>query len=183
MTRNNDRAAALGAAIGPPSRTKRDEPYALAGYARALAKLQHDSEDWASLMHQHYQQGHLRPRKEPIDADKIVLSVSAQYAPQALASAVRGENELRVKALLRATRILSASPDPKRQKMAADLARFLGSEWGVRRAADAVGGNDRDTVQELREKWGDAQLPPEGEMVGAWSADYLLVENAVRRLS
>lgn len=151
----DDKLRQLGAAIGPPTNRGR---YALAGYARAQAViLNGGSLLWAQSIHTQLHQGYLRPT-------------------------TKSDNPLRVKAMIKAIRVLSESSDKVDKKKAADLSGFLRSEWGIDRACEAIGGDDPDEVRELRERWGNAQLPPADALVREISADHLLVEAAVRRL-
>lgn len=93
------------------------------------------------------------------------------------------EGALRVRSMLLAIRRLEPSTDPKHAKQAQDLRKHLRSAWGLKRAADAVGGHDRDAHRELIERWGDDQLPPAGAIVGGIAADERLVAALVRRVS
>lgn len=119
----------------------------------------------------------------PLWADQIhTHQREGRYSPHT------GDRELKLRALFRAIRILEAG-DAKQKKQAGDLSRFLENAWGLKQACVAVGGKDLDAVRQLREAWGDAQLPPVDAMVAGstpnadgWSADELLIQAAVRRL-
>jgi hypothetical protein len=95
---------------------------------------------------------------------------------------------LKLRALFKAIRMLQAG-DEKQQKKAAQMSRFLETEWGIRQACVTIGGGDLDAVRSLRAWWGDAQLPPVHALVAGsqahpdgTSADELLIAAAVRRL-
>lgn len=161
MTRNNDKMAQLGAAIGPPTQAQR---YQLQGLAQAQRTVvQGSNELWADQIHTFAKEGKCSP-------------------------IAKGDRELWLRSLFRAIRILQAG-DAKQQKQARDLSRHLENAWGIKQACVAIGGNDLEAVRRLREAWGDAQLPPVDAMVAGstpnedgWAADELLIQAAVRRL-
>ncbi|HXK16634.1 MAG TPA: hypothetical protein VNG33_02425, partial [Polyangiaceae bacterium] len=130
--------------------------------------------------------GEFRPRKEPGDADKVVPKIRAtvkpELVPEAIRAIVRGENELRLRALIRATRVLAESKDPKDKKQGTDLSNFLSSVWGVSKAYEAVAEGEAELHDKLKAEWGDVQLPPPDATVNSWVADELLIKAAVRRL-
>jgi hypothetical protein len=98
-----------------------------------------------------------------------------------LAPAHKSESPRKLRAIFRAIRILQAGTE-KEQKQGKDLSRFLETAWGLTRACVAIGGNDRDTIVELREQWGDAQLPPVDAFAQGIAADEALIQAVVRRL-
>lgn len=96
---------------------------------------------------------------------------------------------LKLRSLFKAIRMLERG-DEKQRKKAAQMSRFLESEWGLKQACVAIGGSDLEVVRALREVWGDVQLPPVDAMVAGskrpddegWSADEVLIAAIVRRL-
>lgn len=87
-----------------------------------------------------------------------------------------------LRATIRAVRLLEASADAGDKKKARELAVFLRNVWGIKTAAEVVAEGECDVLDELKAKWGDAQLPPVDATVHETSADELLIEAAVRRL-
>lgn len=177
MTRNHDR---------PPLQ---DDRYAHATTAKRLASVISRAKQqpliWAQEIHRMQSVGDMRPRKEVADAKdaaKIRASVKPALIPIALATVVRGENEQRVRSLIRAVRLLEASADAKDKHAAKVLRAFLANVWGISKACEIVAEGDTDDIRELREQWGDVQLPPADAKMGSWVADELLIVAAVRRL-
>jgi hypothetical protein len=164
------------------------EPYRLAGLAQAQAGVvrQQSPLAWARSIHTQLDSGDLRPRTEPGDKAKTIATIQrttkAELVPVAIKTLVRGENELRLRAIIRAVRALSASGEAKDQKHGRELASFLGNVWGVRIAAEVVSEGEVEAFDKLTEEWGKAQLPPAGATVNQWVADELLISAAVRRL-
>jgi hypothetical protein len=165
-----------------------DDRYAHAATAKRLGTIMSHAKTrpliWAQEIHNQWSVGSMRPRKDTDAKNETKLrgSVSPEMIQQALRSTVRGENELRLRSLMRATRLLSGSASASDQKMGKDLSTFLADVWGIQHAADVVAEGDTDDVRELREKWGTAQLPPAGELTNSWVADELLISAVVRRL-
>jgi hypothetical protein len=93
----------------------------------------------------------------------------------------RADTGLKLRALFKAIRMLQVG-DEKQQKKAAQMSRFLETEWGIRQACVSIGGSDLDAVRALREEWGDVQLPPVNAFVNSTAADEVLIAAAVRRL-
>lgn len=176
MTRNHET---------PPLR---DDRYAHAATAVRLGKVMSLAKTrplmWAQEIHRLWSVGSMRPRKDTDQKNESKLrgSVAPEMIQQALKSTVRGENELRLRSLIRATRLLSGSASPSDQKMGADLSIFMADVWGIQHAADVVAEGDTDDARELREQWGASQLPPAGSTVHSWVADELLISAVVRRL-
>lgn len=172
MTRNNEQI----------------EPYRLAGLAQVQAGVvrQQSPLQWARAIHGQYSVGQLKPGKEPGDAAKTIATIQrttkAALVPVAIKIVVRGENEQRLRSMIRAIRVLGQSTDAKDRKKAADLSDFLASVWGVRNAAEAIAEGEVETLEQLTQEWGKAQLPPAGATVNQWVADELLIAAAVRRL-
>lgn len=139
------------------TQSHRDQKYGLQAFAQAQRTvIQQGPELWADQIHTDMRAGH--------------------HSPQ-------GSNrELSLRALFRAIRILEAG-NVGQKKKAADIARFLENAWGLKQACVAIGGKELDVVRELREQWGDAQLPPVDALVADASADELLIAAAVRRIS
>jgi hypothetical protein len=163
------------------------EPYKLSGLARVHGAVARQTPlDWARSVHTFWRGGEYRPRKEPGDADKVIPKIRAtvklELVPEALKAIVRGENELRLRGLIRATRMLTENKDAKDKKHGAELSSFLRSAWGVNKAHEAVAEGEAELHDKLKKDWGDAQLPPIGATVNQWAADELLIQAAVRRL-
>lgn len=182
MTRNqHERSSQIRDAIGPPPKT--GEAYQLAAHAKRYAAIMDGGPmAWARSVHTMHTAGQMAPRKEPSDGAAVGKHVEDKLRPQAQATIRRGENELRMRTLVKAIRMLSASADPKDNKMAADLAKFLEYAWGVRRAYEAVSEGDAELYDQLRDAWGEVQLPPPDSTVNKYSADELFIQAAVRRL-
>lgn len=179
MTRNHERSSQIRDAIGPPPKA---EGYQLAAHAKRYAAIMAGGPlAWARSVHTMHSAGQLAPRQAPCDGD-VGKFVEDKLRPQAQATIRRGENELRLRAMIKALRMLSASNDPKDRKNAKDLSSFLESVWGVRRAYEAVSEGDAELYDQLRDAWGEVQLPPPDATVNRYSADELLIQAAVRRL-
>lgn len=170
------------------TRNHTKEPYALAGLARVHGSVARQKPiDWARSVHNLWKHGEYAPKKTPDDAEKTIAKVRASTRPDlvdtAIKTIVRGENELRLRALIRAHRLLAESTDAKDKKMAAEISGGLASGWGITRANEAVAEGEADLSDELLDDWGKVQLPPSGAMVNGWVADELLIAATVRRLS
>ena len=165
-----------------------DETYAHAATAARLGKLmarvKQSPLPWAQEMHRQWQQGLLAPKKttDPKTEAKIRSSMQTVLQARALNTVVRGENEQRLRSLIRAVRLLAASKDKADRNAATQMGTFLGEVWGVTCAADVIAEGDIDDQNTLRSQWGHAQLPPTGATVNQWVADELLISAAVRRL-
>jgi hypothetical protein len=168
--------------------TRNHEPYRLAALGKAHGSVvqQQSPLAWARSIHTQWQSGIMRPHKEPGDPEKTIATIrrttKAELVPVAIAAVVRGENELRLRALFRAARLLAASRDAADEKPARELSMFLRSAWGVTDAAEAVAEGETSMLDDLREKWGKVQLPPSDATVNQWSADELLIAAVMRRL-
>lgn len=164
------------------------EPYQIAGLASVHGGIARQKKplDWARSVHTLWTKGDYRPRKDPGDADKVIPKIRATVKPEligeAIATIVRGENELRLRALIRAQRLLAASADKKDQKYAAELSSCIAGVWGITRAHEQAAEGEVELSDRLREEWGNAQLPPADATVNQWSADEILIVAAVRRL-
>lgn len=181
MTRNHDRTSQVRDAIGPPPRT--DEPYQLAAWAKRYAAIMRGTPlDWARSVHTMWSAGQLAPRKVPCDGAAIGKFVEDKLRPAAQRVVCRGENELRLRTVVKALRMLAASADAKDHKMSGDLARFLELAWGIKRAYETVSEGDAELYDQLRDEWGEVQLPPPDATVNRYSADELFIQAAVRRL-
>lgn len=182
MTRNNNvRVLHLGDAIGPPGKT--EEPYQLAAHAKRYAAIMDGGPlAWARSVHTMVRCGEMRPRKEPCDAAKIGTTLRPDLRAKAQAIVCRSENEHRLRSMIRAIRMLQASQDAADSKMAADIGKFLELTWGVRRAYESVSEGEVKVLDQLRDAWGEAQLPPADSTVNDWAADEMLIEAAVRGL-
>lgn len=182
MTRNNERAAQVRDAIGPPGTTQ--EQYQLAAWAKRYAAIMDGPPLlWAQSVHTMKTSGEMRPRKEPCEPEKIGKGLDPVRRASAQRAVCRGENELRLRTMLRAIRMLSASSDAGDNKKARDLEEFLANVWGIRRAYEAVSEGDAEAYDKLRDAWGEVQLPPAGATVGTWSAEEILIQATVRRVS
>lgn len=169
------------------TRNHEREPYKLAPLAQVHGSIAKQTPlGWADSIHNLLQSGAWSPKKEPGDAEKVIPRIKREVKPElqveAIKAIVRGENELRLRTLIRASRLLSSSKDPKDRKHGAELASFMQSVWGVTKAHEAVAEGEVKLSDDLREKWGNVQLPPPDAMVNGWSADELLIQAAVRRL-
>lgn len=168
--------------------TRELEPYRLAGLAQVQAGVvrQQSPLQWARLVHAQLKAGQLKPGKQPGDPEKTIATIrrttKAELVPVAIATVVRGENELRLRSMIRAIRALDQSADAKDKKMAGDLSAFLGNVWGIRIAAEVVAEGEVEALEKLTEEWGKTQLPPPGATVNQWVADELLISAAVRGL-
>ena len=141
---------------------------------------------WAREIQRQQQVGQMRPHKEMADKKdeaKVRGSMKPELISVAIKTIVRGENETRVRALIRAQRLLANSADAEDKRLARTLSLFLANEWGIRKAYEVVAQGDVDDMKELREKWGDVQLPPPDALCGTWVADELLIAATVRRIS
>lgn len=170
------------------TRNHKQEPYALAGLARAHASAMRQKPiDWARSIHNLWAHGEYAPKKTPGDAEKTIAKVRsttrADLVDTAIKAIVRGENELRLRALIRAHRLLAESKDPKDQKLARELSGGLASGWGITRANEAVAEGEAELSDKLLAEWGKTQLPPVDATVNGWVADELLIAAAVRRIS
>jgi hypothetical protein len=182
MTRNNERASQVRDAIGPPGTTQ--EQYQLAAWAKRYAAIMAGPPLlWAQSVHTMMTSGQMRPRNEPCDAEKIGSGLDPARRAQAQRAVCRGENELRLRTMIRAIRMLSASKDASDNKQARALEQFLESVWGIRRAYEVLSEGDAEVYDRLREEWGEVPLPPAGATVGTWSADEALIRVTVRRVS
>lgn len=141
-----------------PNQPKRDEPYSLQAVGAALRTvIKGDDALWADQVHTHWQGGHYSPKN-------------------------KGDRPLLLRAMFRAIRILEVGT-VKQQKQAGDLKRFLENVWGLQKAYVAAAEGDIDAMRELRERWGDAQLPPkDGGFVNGIAADEAIIDAIVRRL-
>jgi hypothetical protein len=111
---------------------------------------------WADTVHAHWSGGH--------------------YAPS------KGNHPLLLHSLFRAIRILERGTD-RQKKQAGDLSRFLANVWGLQKAYVTAGEGDIDATRELRERWGEVQLPPiDGGFVNGIAADEAVIDAIVRRL-
>lgn len=181
MTRNNERASQVRDALGQVP--KPDEPYQLASWAKRYAAVMKGQPiEWARSIHTMWSAGEMRPRNEPAGAANIGTSMRPDMRLKALASVARGENELRLRSMIRAIRMLSASKDAADIKMAGDLSKFLDFAWGIKRAYETVSEGDAELYDSLKQQWGEVQIPPAGAMVANTLADELLIAVAVRRL-
>jgi len=182
MTRNNvtvfNMRDALSSAVPKP-----DEPYQLASWAKRYAEVMRGSPlDWARSIHAMWKASKMRPSLTPADADKIGTTLRPDLRVQALAAVARGENELRLRSLIRAHRMLAASREEADVKMAGDIATFLSFAWGIRTAYETISEGDAEAYDKLKAEWGEVQLPPAGATVDLYVADELLIAAAVRRL-
>ena len=135
---------------------------------------------WAEEMFRQHQLGHMRVSDGTMaDQDGVIIE---QTKLQQQLNA-RAENALRMRAMIKAIRQLRGSKDPQHAKMVDGLIKHLAHTWGVKKAADVVGGNDRDLHRELLDLWGDAPIPPADAMLGELAADELFIRNVVRRVS
>lgn len=156
MTRNNDRALHIREAIGSPG--KPEEPYALGAHAKRYAAIMKGTPlDWARSIHTQWSSGELAPT-------------------------TKQANGLKLRAMLKAIRLLEQSADAGDAKKVQALRQFLALTWGIKTAAEAVAEGEVEAFDALREAWGDAQLPPVDATVNDYCADYLLIDAAVRRL-
>lgn len=178
-TNHKTRATELADAIGVKGKGKVWNKSMNSAVAGRLAKVCKTQLTWATEIHIQMQNGDLRP-SDGIELDWKHEPIAT--APERRRVIARGDNATRLHAAVKAVRLLAASDDPQHQAMAVELGKFLAFTWGLKRAADAVGGHDRDLQRELIELWGDAQLPPEGALVGLDSADELLIRALVRRV-
>jgi len=185
MTRNNDRASQVRDAIGPPqAASTRDDPYQLAAWAKRYAAIMKGPPLlWAQSIHTMWKSGVMAPSKAPCDADKIGTSLRPDHRELALRAVARGENELRLRSMIKAIRMLAASSDHDDNKKAADILKGLELGWGIRRAYETVSEGDADLYDALKEQWGEVQLPPLGATVNQWAADEILIQATVRRVS
>lgn len=137
--------------------TRNQNEYALQPMATAMRTVANGTDAlWADQVHTHWQGGY--------------------YAPE------KGNRELLLRALFRAVRILDRG-DAKQKKQAGDLSRFLANVWGLQKAYVTAGEGDIDATRELRERWGDVQLPPvDGGFVNGIAADEAVIDAIVRRL-
>lgn len=164
------------------------EPYRLAGIAMAQAGIvrQQSPLAWARSIHTQWKAGEMKPGTQPGDPEKTIAKIrqtmKEALVPVAIKAVVRAENELRLRALMRALRALDTSDDAKDKKAARDLSMHLGNVWGVRVAAEVVAEGEVEALEKLTEDWGKGQLPPAGAAVNQWVADELLISAAVRRL-
>jgi len=151
------------------NQSNRDEPYALQPMATAMRTVVAKGDDalWADTVHAHFKGGY--------------------YAPTN-----KGDRPLLLRALFRAIRILETGTD-RQKKQAGDLSRFLANVWGLQKAYATAAEGDVDVARELRDAWGDAQLPPTvwvtadrqpiaGEFVNGIAADEAVIDAIVRRL-
>jgi len=169
------------------TRNHEREPYKLAPLAQVHGSIAKQTPlGWADSVHNLLQTGAWTPSKQPGDADKVIPRIKREVKPElqdaAIKAIVRGENELRLRALIRATRTLSASKNAKDRKHGAELATFIASVWGVTKAYEAVAEGEVKLSDELKEQWGDAQLPPPDAFANGIAADEALIQAAVRRL-
>ena len=138
------------------NQSNRDEPYGLQPLADVKrAVVQAGGETWADSMHTQWSQGFF----------------SRQF---------QADTGLKLRAMFKAIRMLEAG-DEKQQKKAAQMSRFLEIEWGVRQACVAIGGQNLDKVRELRDAWGDVQLPPVDAFANGIVADEALIQAVERR--
>jgi len=147
--------------------TRNQNEYALQPMATAMRTVAKGSDElWADTVHAHWSGGH--------------------YAPS------KGNHALLLRSLFRAIRILETGTD-RQKKQAGDLSRFLASVWGLQKAYATAAEGDVDVARELRDAWGDAQLPPTvwvtadrqpiaGEFVNGIAADEAVIDAIVRRL-
>jgi hypothetical protein len=126
----------------------------LADVTRAV--VQNSPETWADSMHTQWSQGFFS-RQFPADVG------------------------LKLRAMFKAIRMLQAGDD-RQQKKAAQMSRFLETEWGLKQACAAIGGQNLDKVRELRDAWGDVQLPPIDAFADGIAADEALIAAVIRRL-
>lgn len=169
------------------TRNHESQPYALAHVAKAHgAVARQGPTEWARSLHARWTAGEMGPKNAPGDAEKTTAKVRQTMKPELVATAlrtiVRGENELRLRAVIRATRLLDASKDPKDKAMSAAMAKALELAWGIKRAYETVSEGDAELYDQLRDQWGEVQLPPAGATVNLYAADELLIAAAVRRL-
>jgi hypothetical protein len=139
------------------NQTNRDEPYGLQPLAQAnRAIVQSGGETWAEAIHAQLGGGHLAPN---------------------------GKGHARkLRAMFKAIRTLEVGDD-RQKKKARELARFLELTWGLQKAYVTVAEGDIDAMRELRERWGDVQLPPvDGGFVNGVAADEAIIDAIVRRL-
>lgn len=149
------------------NQSNRDEPYSLQPVATALRTVAQGGDAlWADQVHTHWKGGYYAPGK--------------------------GDADFLLRTLFRATRILERG-DARQQKQAGDLKRALENVWGLGKAYVVAGEGDIDLTRELREAWGDSQLPPPyasisrgeplaGEFVNGIAADEAVIDAIVRRL-
>lgn len=181
MTRNHDTTSQIRDAIGPPARA--DEAYQLAAWAKRYAAIMRGTPlDWARSVHTMWSAGQMAPRKAPCDGAAIGKFVEDRLRPQAQAIVNRGENELRLRSMMKAIRMLAASKDPKDNALASAMAKALELAWGIKRAYETVSEGDAELFDQLRDQWGEVQLPPPGATVNLYAADELFIQAAVRRL-
>jgi hypothetical protein len=137
--------------------TRNQNEYALQPMATAMRTVAKGDEAlWADTVHAHWSGGH--------------------YAPS------KGNHALLLRAMFRAIRLLERGTD-RQKKQAGDLSRFLANVWGLQKAYVTAGEGDIDATRELRERWGDVQLPPiDGGFVGGIAADEAVIDAIVRRL-
>jgi hypothetical protein len=135
---------------------------------------------WAASIYQQWTVGMLAPLHRGIPSPS---AQGGQFESNSERASMRSQNELRLRALIRATRLLAAQDTEESQKRAKQLGSFLLSAWGLQSAARAAAPTDRELLGELREKWGDAQLPPKDAMVGGNDATTLIVNNLLARLT
>jgi hypothetical protein len=169
------------------TRNHEKQPYALAGLASVhRAAMRQTPLDWARSIHSQWKSGEMRPRKEVADAEKIMPKLRSSMKPAlfetALKTIAREENELRLRALIRAIRLLGASKDARDHKLSAEILKGLELGWGIKRAYEIVSEGESELYDQLREQWGEVQLPPAGATVALYDADVLLVRAAVRGL-
>lgn len=182
MTRNNEISQIRDVVTGPP-KASQTEAYQLAAWAQRYRAVKDGGPlAWARSIHTMHTAGEMRPRKEPCDAAKIGKGLPPHLQAAAHATVARGENELRLRSMIRASRMLSASADPKDSKMASELGKFLELSWGLKRAYETISEGDADLYDQLRDAWGEVQLPPPDATVNLYAADELLIAAAVRRL-
>jgi hypothetical protein len=150
------------------AQNQREDRYGLQPIAEATRTIvQAGGESWAESIHTQLQGGHMSPDK--------------------------GNRELKLRAMFRAIRMLDQGDDKQKRK-GRELSRFLELTWGLQKAWVAAAEGDIDLGRELREHWGDAQLPPAygatvartgpmpGEFVHGIAADEAIIDALVRRL-
>lgn len=136
----------------------RDEPYRLQSLGQAqTAVMKAGGMTWAESMHTHWQAGFFVPKD-------------------------KADNPLKLRSLFKAIRVLERGTD-KQKKLALDLSKQLESVWGLQKAYVTASEGDIDAMRELRERWGDVQLPPvDGGFVNGIAADESLIDSIVRGL-
>ncbi len=166
-----------------------NERYVHAATAARLAKVMAQAKQspivWAQEICRLQSVGEMRPRKEMADKKdeaKLRASTKPDLIGAAMKAIIRGENEQRVRSMIRAIRMLNGSKEAADHKLSATLSTFLRQVWGIERAYETVAEGEVDDMKQLREEWGDVQLPPADAKVGSWVADELLIAAAVRRL-